>query len=155
MKPVDEGICPRYGGQKSACCHAHYILARDTHKFIHPGFISPGTILTTTRIRKHVAQSVSNNTPKVARAAGTNHTAQPTPVSQYLISKYQSIVRAAPANRLPTAWMERALRVKPADASFVSLFDGARGAINESTAAFGLSGLPPGDIACVQSVLNM
>jgi hypothetical protein len=72
-----------------------------------------------------------------------------------LISKYQAIVRAAPANRLPTAWMDRALRIKPADASFVSLFNGTHGAINESAAAFGLRGLPPVDIACAQSPLDM
>ena len=97
-KAVAEGLCPRYGGRKSACCHAHYILARDAHKFVHPGFISPGMILTTTCIRKRVAQSFSNDTSKVVRAAGTNSTVQPTPVSKYLISKYESIVRAAPAN---------------------------------------------------------
>ena len=155
VKPVADGICPRYGGRKSACCHAHYILARDTHKFIHPGFIPPGMILTTACLRKRVAQSGSNNTSKVARAAGARHTVQPTPTSTYLISKYEAIVRAAPAHRLPTAWMERAMRVTTTDASFVSIFDGARGAINNSAAAFGLSGLPPVDIACAHSPLDM
>jgi hypothetical protein len=76
-------------------------------------------------------------------------------VSKYLISKYEPIVRAAPANQLPTAWMKRAMRMEPADASFVSLFNGARGAINESAAAFGLTGLPLVDIACAASPLNM
>ena len=51
--------------------------------------------------------------------------------------------------------MDRAMRIKLADASFVSLFDGAHGAINESAAAFGLRGLPPVDIACAQSSLDM
>ena len=64
-------------------------------------------------------------------------------------------MRAAPANQLPTAWMERTMRVETTNASFVSLFDGARGAINKSAAAFGLSGLPPVDIACETSPLNM
>jgi hypothetical protein len=125
------------------------------HKFVHPGFISLGMILTTTSIHKRVAQSFSNGTSKVARAAGINSTVQPTTVSKYLISKSKSIMRAAPANQLPTAWMERAMRVKPADASFVSLYDGARGAINESAAAFDLTGLPPVDIVCGSSPLNM
>jgi hypothetical protein len=51
--------------------------------------------------------------------------------------------------------MERAMRVDTTDASFVSIFDGARGAINASAAAFGLSGLPPVDIACEKSPLDM
>ena len=78
-KPVAKGLCPRYGGRKSACCHVHYIFVRDTHKFVHPGFISPGKILTmvTTSIRKRVAQLFSNDTSKVARAAGINSTVQP------------------------------------------------------------------------------
>ena len=89
------------------------------------------------------------------RAAGINSTVQSTPLSKYLISKYESIVRAAPENQLPTAWMERAMHVERADTSFISLFDGARGAINKSAAAFGLTGLPPVDIACASSPLNM
>jgi hypothetical protein len=64
-------------------------------------------------------------------------------------------VRAAPANWLPTAWMERAMRVDTTDVGFVSIFDGARGAINASAAACGLFGLPPVDIACKTSPLNM
>ena len=122
---------------------------------MHPGFIPPGMILTTTSICKRIAQLASNNTSKVARAAGINCTVQPTPVSKQIMSKYEAIVRAAPANLLPIAWMARAVRVEQADASFVSLFNGARGAINESAVAFGLTGLLPVDIACRTLPMDM
>ena len=80
-RPVAKGLCPKYGGLKFACCQAHYIRARKEHTFVHPRFISPGMILTTTPICKCVAQLMSNSTSKMARAAGAKVTAQPTSIT--------------------------------------------------------------------------
>ena len=43
-KGVAQGLCPQYGGRKSACCLSHFRLAVK-EGFIHPGLIRLGTAL--------------------------------------------------------------------------------------------------------------
>ena len=43
-KDAFQGLCPSYGGRKAGCCRAHYVKAI-MEGFIHPGLITPGTVL--------------------------------------------------------------------------------------------------------------
>jgi hypothetical protein len=45
-KPVEQGLCPKYCSRCAACSHAHYVEARETESFVHPGLIMPGRIET-------------------------------------------------------------------------------------------------------------
>lgn len=144
-KPVAQGICPRYGGCKSACCLAHYIRARDTESFVHPGFIVPGMKLTTTCVPSsaHVASSLP---PSPKRAATNTTLARPLVDLKAVGRRLKSVVDAADSHSLHVAWMDRAMAIKEPRADFVSIFDGESGALNDAAAIFGLKGLPPVDV---------
>jgi len=142
-EPVEQGMCPKFCGRRSACSIAHYLEARDQEAFVHPGFISPGIVFT------------SNTTPipsvphihGEANATKTSYDALVLDAEASLddvVEACEAAMHGARADQLPRAWLDAAAGDSNVD--YVSLFDGGNAAINVNAQSLGLVGLPPVDI---------
>ena len=146
-EPIEQGLCPKYCGRRTACSHKHYLEARDEEAFVHPGYVSPGIVFSRTKKRSHadapaahaeaIAETLSDPTdlPPLARAEHD--------LDAY-VEKCESVVQNARPDQLPEAWLLAARGETNAD--FISIFDGGNAHINVAATALGLVGLPPIDL---------
>ena len=147
-RDVAQGLCPQYGGRKSACCLTHFRLAVK-EGFIHPGLIRPGTTLVpgSGTFKRTSDLTPPSNVKRHMGKDGTVTTSVPAPAmcADSELSNFESILHLADKSRLPAKWM-KAAKESNATASFLSVFDGAEPDLNRAGLAFVLSGLPPVDI---------
>lgn len=170
-KPVEHGLCPRYGGRKSACCHAHARAAKNTEGSVHPGLIVPGTrlvsplnykldlasphtlsyatkphkVLQDPCARRNAAQRA---TPQVASdPRGLKPTLRKEAVED-IVRCVDKLVCSSSPSSLPALWVQRATSTR-ASPAFISVFDGNASNSNRCCNIFGIHGMPPGHLCWV------
>ena len=147
-KKIDQGLCPSYGGRKAGCCRDHYVKAI-MEGFIHPGLITPGTVLVPGSAfkRSYVPTSPSKTKRHVSKAGNaTTSSAEPHMHVDEELACFTSILNLASKTRLPAKWL-KAAEASKSTANCLSIFDGEKPHLNTAAKAFGLDGLPPVDIA--------
>ena len=147
-KDSAQGLCPSYGGRKAGCCRDHYVKAI-MEGFIHPGLITPGTVLVPgSTFKRHSDLTSSSNVKRHVSKDGTvtTSTAAPSMCVDDELNHFEYILNLAEKSRLPAKWM-KAAEASNSTATFLSIFDGDSPDLNTAAKAFGFDGLPPVDIA--------
>ena len=184
-EPVEQGLCPIYCGRKSACSYRHFRDARDSHGFVHPGFIAPGDTCVVPFISdmdlcyKRVGGKfypagldVESNdaTPMPSVPAAKQKRKRKSPSAEALspvalpaaAAGDDEIDRIGIAHKAIVAACKSDLPtawMRIADAmpqpDFISIIDGASGMLNTLTSKFGLKGMPPVDKASESVLLDV